>query len=240
VFKADPASADEARRALDATRRERDAGRVAEALARLAEAAKAHAPIIPASIACARARVTTGEWADTLRRAWGEYRAATGVDGAAIAIGAGGGWDALRARVAALVASRGRRPRVLVGKPGLDGHSNGAEMVAVAARDAGLEVIYAGIRSTPEAIAQTAVQEAVDVVGLSILSGSHVELAGAVTAALAARGAGDVPVVVGGIVPAADGERLRALGVARVFTPSDFRLVDVIGGIVDLLAAESG
>jgi (2R)-ethylmalonyl-CoA mutase len=111
-------------------------------------------------------------------------------------------------------------------------------MVAVAARDAGLEVIYAGIRSTPEAIAQTAVQEAVDLVGLSILSGSHVELAGAVTAALAARGAGDVPVVVGGIVPPADGDRLRALGVARVFTPADFRLVDVIGGIVDLLAAQ--
>jgi (2R)-ethylmalonyl-CoA mutase len=241
VFRADPAAADEARRALDATRRERDAGRAAAALAELAAAAKAGGPILPASIACARARVTTGEWADALRAAWGEYRAATGVDGAPIAIGGGkadAGWDALRARVAALVAARGRRPRLLVGKPGLDGHSNGAEMVAVAARDAGLEVIYAGIRSTPEAIAQTAVQEAVDLVGLSILSGSHVELAGAVTAALAARGAGDVPVVVGGIVPPADGDRLRALGVARVFTPADFRLVDVIGGIVDLLAAQ--
>ena len=241
VFRADPAAADEARRALDATRRERDAGRAAAALAELAAAAKAGGPLIPASIACARARVTTGEWSDALRAAWGEYRAATGVDGAPIAIGSGkadDGWDALRARVAALVAARGRRPRVLVGKPGLDGHSNGAEMVAVAARDAGLEVIYAGIRSTPEAIAQTAVQEAVDLVGLSILSGSHIELAGAVTAALAARGAGDVPVVVGGIVPPADGDRLRALGVARVFTPADFRLVDVIGGIVDLLAAQ--
>jgi ethylmalonyl-CoA mutase len=238
VFRADPAAADEARRALAETRRGRDAGKVAAALAELTRAAAAGAPILPASIACAHARVTTGEWADALRGVWGEYRAATGVDGAAIALGGSGdgGWSAVRARVTHLVATTGRRPRVLIAKPGLDGHSNGAEMIAVAARDAGLEVIYAGIRSTPEAIAQTAVHEAVDLVGLSILSGSHVELAAQVIEGLAARGARDLPVVVGGIVPAADAARLRELGVVRVFTPSDFKLEDVIAGMLDALA----
>jgi (2R)-ethylmalonyl-CoA mutase len=235
VFRADPAWADEARRALEDTRRRRDPAQVATALAALAEAARAGAPIIPASIACARALVTTGEWAETLRGVWGEYRAATGVDGAVISLGAGDAWTALRARVARLVNTHGRRPRILIAKPGLDGHSNGAEMIAVAARDAGLEVIYAGIRSTPEAIAQTAVHEAVDLIGLSILSGSHVELVAEVAAALAARGASDVPIVLGGIVPVSDGPRLRELGVARVFTPSDFKLVEVIGGILDVL-----
>jgi ethylmalonyl-CoA mutase len=237
VFRADPAAAEEARRALADTRARRDGAKVKAALAALVEAARNGRPILPASIACAHALVTTGEWSDALRGVWGEYRAATGVEGAAIALGTGGGWSAVRARVERVVASTGRRPRLLVAKPGLDGHSNGAEMIAVAARDAGLEVIYAGIRSTPEAIAQTAVHEAVDLVGLSILSGSHVELAAQVLAALAARGARDVPVVVGGIVPPADAARLRELGVARVFTPSDFKLEDVIGGMLDALPA---
>jgi (2R)-ethylmalonyl-CoA mutase len=184
-----------------------------------------------ASIACALARVTTGEWAGALRGVWGEYRVETGVSGATLGA-RGDGWDALRARVAALP----RRPKLLVGKPGLDGHSNGAEVIAVAARDAGFEVVYAGIRLEPAAIAQAAVQEDVDVVGLSILSGSHVELTAAVVRELAARGAAEIPVVVGGVVPARDLDALARLGVRRVFTPKDYRLVDVVGALVELCA----
>ncbi|HEY1555874.1 MAG TPA: protein meaA [Kofleriaceae bacterium] len=229
VFRADSAAAEAALRSLEATRAKRDAGRARDAIARLAGCARAGEPVMDASIECALARVTTGEWAGALRGVWGEYRAVTGVAGASIGAG-GDGWAALRARVAA----RSRTPRLLVGKPGLDGHSNGAEVIAVAARDAGFEVIYAGIRLEPAAIAATAVQEAVDVVGLSVLSGSHVELARAVLAELRARGAGDVPVVLGGTVPRADHDQLRALGIRRVFTPSDFRLVDIVAELLDL------
>jgi (2R)-ethylmalonyl-CoA mutase len=231
VFRADAAAAEAALRSLEATRAKRDSGRAREALARLEACARAGEPVMDASIECALARITTGEWAGALRGVWGEYRAVTGVAGASIG-GASDGWAALRARVAA----RPRTPRLLVGKPGLDGHSNGAEVIAVAARDAGFEVIYAGIRLEPAAIAATAVQEAVDVVGLSVLSGSHVELARAVLAELRARGAGDVPVVIGGTVPRADHDQLRALGIRRVFTPSDFRLVDIVGELLDLCA----
>jgi (2R)-ethylmalonyl-CoA mutase len=181
-----------------------------------------------ASIACALARCTTGEWAGALRGVWGEYRAQTGIAGATTANAET--WDALRARVAA----RSRRPRLLVGKPGLDGHSNGADMIAVAARDAGFEVIYGGIRLEPAAIAAAAVQEAVDVIGLSILSGSHVALARAVIDELRTRGAGDVPVVVGGTVPTADHAALQTIGVRRIFTPRDFRLVDIVSALLDL------
>ena len=232
VFRADPAAADEARASLARTRARRDPARVKQTLVALEAAARAGQPIMEASIACALARVTTGEWAGTLRGVWGEYRAATGVAGASLGGGAEG-WEAVRARVAALP----RRPKLLVGKPGLDGHSNGAEVIAVAARDAGFEVIYAGIRLDPAAIAATAVQEDVDVIGLSVLSGSHLELTAAVLAELAARGAKDVPVVVGGIVPASDHAELKRLGVRRVFTPSDYKLVDIVGALVDLCQA---
>ncbi len=229
VFRADPAAADEARASLERTRATRDAARVKVALATLEAEARAGRPIMEASIACALARVTTGEWAGALRSVWGEYRAATGIAGASIAGGVEG-WDVLRARVAALP----RRPKLLVGKPGLDGHSNGAEVIAVAARDAGFEVIYACIRLEPAAIAAMAVQEDVDVIGLSVLSGSHVELTGAVIAELAARGAKEIPVVVGGTVPKSDHAELERLGVRRVFTPADYRLVDIVGALVDL------
>ncbi|CAN5824700.1 methylmalonyl-CoA mutase family protein [soil metagenome] len=229
VFRADPAAADEARASLERTRATRDATKVKAALATLEAEARAGRPIMEASIACALARVTTGEWAGALRSVWGEYRAATGIAGASIAGGVEG-WDALRARVAALP----RRPKLLVGKPGLDGHSNGAEVIAVAARDAGFEVIYAGIRLEPAAIAAMAVQEDVDVVGLSVLSGSHVELTGAVLAELATRGAKEIPVVVGGTVPKSDHAELERIGVRRVFTPADYRLVDIVGALVDL------
>jgi (2R)-ethylmalonyl-CoA mutase len=233
VFHVDPGAVDAAFASLEQTRRKRDAGRVREALARLEAAARAGEPLMEHSIECALARVTTGEWAGTLRGVWGEYRAQTGVQGARIADG--DGWQALRQRVEAHVAKTGRRPRLLVGKPGLDGHSNGAEIIAVAARDAGFEVIYAGIRLEPAAIAQTAVQEAVDVVGLSVLSGSHVELAKAVLEELRARGGSDVTVVLGGTVPASDHPALRELGVRRIYTPSDYRLVDIVGSILDLV-----
>jgi len=229
VFRSDRSAADAALASLERTRATRDAGRAREAIAGLEAAARAGHPIMEASIECALARVTTGEWAGTLRGVWGEYRAQTGV-GVAQAGGGGAGWDALRARVAKLP----RRPKLLVGKPGLDGHSNGAEVIAVAARDAGFEVIYAGIRLEPAAIAQTAVQEDVDVIGLSVLSGSHLELTAALLEELRARGAGDLPVVVGGVIPAHDHEELRRLGVRRVFTPSDFKLVEIVAALVDL------
>ncbi len=232
VFKGDPAAIEAAFTSLEQTRKRRDAGKAKAALADLEAKARAGEPIMEASIQCALARVTTGEWAGTLRAVWGEYRAQTGVQGARIADG--DGWAALRSRVEAHVAKTGRRPRLLVGKPGLDGHSNGAEVIAVAAKDAGFEVIYAGIRLEPAAIAATAVQEAVDVVGLSVLSGSHVALATAVLEELRARGGSDVAVVLGGTVPASDHAPLRELGVRRIFTPSDYRLVDVVGALLDL------
>jgi (2R)-ethylmalonyl-CoA mutase len=163
-----------------------------------------------------------------LRGVWGDYRAETGVAGARVATG--GSWDGVRDKLAALP----RRPKLLVGKPGLDGHSNGAEVIAVAARDAGFEVVYGGIRLEPAAIAATAVQEDVDVVGLSVLSGSHVELARAVIDELRARGGGDIPVVLGGTVPAHDLPALREAGVARVFTPKDYKLVDIVDALVEL------
>ncbi len=234
VFHVDPAAVEAAFASLEQTRKKRDAGRVKAALAALEAAAKAGEPLMEHSIECALARVTTGEWAGTLRGVWGEYRAQTGVQGARIADG--DGWNALRQRVETHIANTGRRPRLLVGKPGLDGHSNGAEVIAVAAKDAGFEVIYAGIRLEPAAIAQTAVQEDVDVVGLSVLSGSHVELAKAVLEELKSRGGSDVAVVLGGTVPTGDHGTLRDLGVKRIFTPSDFRLVDVVGSLLDLVA----
>src|SRR6185295_10190309 len=158
-------------------------------------------------------------------------RASTGFGGVSGArLGGGDGWEALRARVAGLP----RRPKLLVGKPGLDGHSNGAEVIAVAARDAGFEVIYAGIRLEPAAIAETAVQEDVDLVGLSVLSGSHLELTAAVVGELRSRGAGDIPVVIGGVVPARDHAELARIGIRRVFTPSDYKLTEVVSALVEL------
>jgi (2R)-ethylmalonyl-CoA mutase len=234
----DPAAAEAARAAVAATRARRDAGAVAAALAALTAAARAGAGVLAASITCAKARVTTGEWAAALRAVYGEYRAPTGVAGVAFGAAAGGA-DALaavRARVDAM-ARAGRRPRLLVGKPGLDGHSNGAEMIAVAAQSAGFEVVYAGIRVSPAALVATAVQESVDLVGLSILSGAHLPLATAVVDGLRAAGAGAIPVVVGGIVPEPDRAALRAAGVAAVFGPEHTRVEDLLSALCDLIAA---
>lgn len=233
-FSADPAAVDDALAALAATKARRDPARVAAALAELTAAAKRGDNLMEPSIACALARVTTGEWADTLRAVFGEYRAITGVDGQSLELPAAQA-AALRARVEAFAAAHGRRPRLVVGKPGLDGHSNGAEVIAVAARHAGWDVIYAGIRLTPDDIAVSAVEEDADLVGVSILSGSHLELAAQVLDGLRAKGGGDIPVVVGGIVPRPDVARLEALGVRAVFTPADYDLAQVMGRMLDVI-----
>ncbi len=230
----------------------RDEPRAQRALAALKSAAAGTDNLMPASLECARAGVTTGEWAWALRDVFGEFRAPTGVGGAPVAVaaaphGAAGadgpdGPDgeaaaaltAVRDRAARTAAELGTgRLRLLVGKPGLDGHSNGAEQIAVRARDAGFEVVYQGIRLTPEQIATAAVAEDVHCVGLSVLSGAHAELVPDVLDLLRRAGAGDLPVVVGGIIPAADAEALRAAGVAAVFTPKDFGITRIIGRIVD-------
>jgi (2R)-ethylmalonyl-CoA mutase len=190
--------------------------------------------VMPATLAAARAGATTGEWAGTLREVFGEYRAPTGVEGAA-AVGDDEGLTELRDKVERVSEALGRRVKILVGKPGLDGHSNGAEQIAVRARDAGMDVVYEGIRLTPSRIAATAVQEGVHVVGLSILSGSHRELIPEVLRELREAGV-DVPVVVGGIIPLADERWLLENGVARVYTPKDFEITRIMGDIVDLVA----
>jgi (2R)-ethylmalonyl-CoA mutase len=196
--------------------------------------------IMPATLAAARAGATTGEWAGTLREVFGEYRAPTGVDGAAGISADDAALADLRDRVERVSEALGRRIKILVGKPGLDGHSNGAEQIAVRARDAGMDVVYEGIRLTPARIAATAVQEGVHVVGLSILSGAHRELIPTVLAELREAGAGDVPVVVGGIIPAADERALLEAGVARVYTPKDFELSRIMGDIVEIVAERAG
>mgnify|MGYP000850623935 FL=1 len=231
--------------AVRAWRDERDADparreRAASALARLKADATSDVNLMAATLECARAGLTTGEWAGALREVFGEFRAPTGVSGS---VGVGAGSAALtdvRAKVAGLSEELGEKLRVLVGKPGLDGHSNGAEQVAVRARDAGFEVIYQGIRLTPEQIVAAAVAEDVHLVGISILSGSHMELVPEVLDRLREAGAGDVPVIVGGIIPEADAVRLKALGVAEVFTPKDFGLNDIMSRFVDVIRVSRG
>jgi (2R)-ethylmalonyl-CoA mutase len=190
-----------------------------------------------ATLAAARAGATTGEWAGTLREVFGEFRAPTGVSGAVGVVDAGTELRTVREKVRRTGDELGGRLRLLVGKPGLDGHSNGAEQVAVRARDAGFEVIYQGIRLTPEQIVAAAVAEDVHCVGLSILSGSHMELVPDVLDGLREAGLEDVPVIVGGIIPESDGRRLVERGVAAVYTPKDFGLTEIMGGIVDVIRA---
>ena len=223
---------------LAAWRQARDGQAVAAALDGLRRAAAEGGNIMEPSIAAARAGVTTGEWAETLRLVFGEYRAATGVAAASSTGAALQPKDALkpvRERVGAVSDRLGRRLKMLVGKPGLDGHSNGAEQIALKARDAGFEVVYEGIRLTPAQIVNAALEESVHVVGLSILSGSHVALVGEVLRGLAAAGIGDLPVVVGGIIPPEDAAALQAAGVARVYTPKDYDLTRIIADIVELI-----
>ncbi|GAA1237865.1 protein meaA [Pseudonocardia alaniniphila] len=231
----DPATEAAAVEAIRAWRAGRDAGAVESALAVLRDAAKTDTNLMDVSIACAKAGVTTGEWAGVLREVFGEFRAPTGVSGAMAGGEASAEIAAVRERVLAAGEAIGSRLRMLVGKPGLDGHSNGAEQVAVRARDVGFEVIYQGIRLTPAQIVAAAVQEDVHVVGLSVLSGSHREVVPAVVEGLRAAGADDVPVVVGGIIPPEDAAVLRERGVAAVFTPKDFRLTEMMDEIVTLI-----
>jgi (2R)-ethylmalonyl-CoA mutase len=188
-----------------------------------------------ASIGCAHAGVTTGEWSDTLRDIFGEYRAPTGVGGQTSVNT--DEIEELRETVRRLSAKLGRTPRMLVGKPGLDGHSNGAEQIAVRARDIGLDVIYQGIRLTPEEILATASEEDVDAIGLSILSGSHMTLVPAIVAGLKNANMADIPVVVGGIIPDEDARKLRDLGVAGVYTPKDYELSAIMRDVLSLIEA---
>ncbi|HKH15237.1 MAG TPA: protein meaA [Solirubrobacterales bacterium] len=235
ILTPDPEVERERLEALERWKSERDSAAVERALERLAEvAADEKANIMPATIEAAKAGATTGEWAGVLRDVFGDYRAPTGV-GAAAESGDADLLAAARERISELTESLGHRPRILVGKPGLDGHSNGAEQIAVRARDVGMEVIYQGIRLTPEQIAASARDEDVDVIGLSILSGSHLQLVPEIVRLLRDEGI-DAPVVVGGIIPAADAEALREAGVARVYTPKDFDLNRIMGEIADLLA----
>lgn len=230
--------------AVQAWRAARDADpvardRAASALAALKETAATSTNLIEATLECARAKVTTGEWAQALRDVFGEYRAPTGVSGSVGVAGGEGAEDiaSVRAMVDQASEEIGGRLRLLVGKPGLDGHSNGAEQVAVRARDCGFEVVYQGIRLSPAQIVAAAVAEDVHCVGLSILSGSHMELIPDVLDRMRAAGLTDVPVVVGGIIPEADGARLKELGVAEVFTPKDFGLTGMMGRIVEIIRA---
>ncbi|HVA62058.1 MAG TPA: protein meaA [Mycobacteriales bacterium] len=237
----DPAVEANAIEELGRWRAGRDANAVDEALRALRDTAKTEANLVLPTIACARAGVTTGEWAGVLREVFGEYRAPTGVTAAVgVVAEAGSELAAVRALVRKTGDDLGGRLRLLVGKPGLDGHSNGAEQIAVRARDAGFEVVYQGIRLTPGQIASAAVEEDVHCVGLSILSGSHLELVPMVLDALREAGAGDLPVVVGGIIPAADAAGLRSAGVARVFTPKDYEMTAIMREIVAVIRESHG
>ena len=241
IMTVDPGTEAEARASLEAWRAERDGAAVEAALDDLrAAAADDSVNIMPATIAAARAGATTGEWAQALRDCFGDYRAPTGVGEASsgpVAVGAE--LEQLRDEVARVGEALGRRIKILVGKPGLDGHSNGAEQIAVRARDVGMEVVYEGIRLTPSQIVTSALQEGVHVIGLSILSGSHRELIPSLVAALREAGV-EAPVVVGGIIPEVDVGPLKDAGVAAVYTPKDFDLTQIMRDIVALVAERNG
>ncbi len=239
ILTPDPEVERECIESLERWKAERDEAEVRAALDELARvAADDGENIMPATIAAARAGATTGEWSEVLRKVFGAYRGPTGV-GAAAPVTDGGQLAEIRRRVDEVSDAAGHRIRILVGKPGLDGHSNGSEQIALRARDVGMEVVYQGIRLTPEQIAESALQEDVDVVGLSILSGSHLALIPEVVRLLREEGV-EVPVVVGGIIPAADAARLREAGVAGVYTPKDFDINRIMGEIVELVAQRAG
>jgi ethylmalonyl-CoA mutase len=213
----------------------RNPERVAAAIAELRRVAATTENLVPASLECARAGVTTGEWTGALREVFGEFRAPTGVSGQVGSAASDTSLTAVRQAVALTESELGVKLRFLVGKPGLDGHSNGAEQIAVRARDAGFEVVYQGIRLTPAEIVAAAIAEDVHVVGLSILSGSHMELVPEIVGGLRREGAADVPVVVGGIIPDADAAELLQKGVAAVFTPKDYSINQIMGRVVDVV-----
>ncbi len=234
IMVVDPAVEAEQVGKLKVWRSSRDDKAAKAALASLEAAAKEGRNIMEPSIACAKAGITTGEWGGALRKIFGEYRAPTGVAQSAVQRD-GAGLNEVRTSVEAVSAKLGRRIKFLVGKPGLDGHSNGAEQIAVRARDVGMEVVYEGIRLTPAQIVRAALDESVHVVGLSILSGSHVPLVKEVLERMRKDGLGDVPLIVGGIIPPEDERTLKAFGVAAVYTPKDFQLNDIMADIVKLV-----
>ena len=235
VQSVDPAVEQQAIDALVTWRAERDQSAVDNALARLVSEAATAINLMEATLACARAGVTTGEWAGALREVFGEYRAPTGISAALTSPPSSEALAEVRAEVQAASAAKGAPLRFLVGKPGLDGHSNGAEQIAVRARDAGFEVIYQGIRLTPEQIVAAAIAEDVDVIGLSILSGSHRALVPDVLDGLAAAGVSDIPVVVGGIIPEADAAWLKSKGVAAIFTPKDYDATVIMRRVLQVI-----
>jgi (2R)-ethylmalonyl-CoA mutase len=218
---------------LKAWRSARDQKAASAALKELRTAARENRNIVPASIVCAKAGVTTGEWGFALRESFGEYRAPTGVGRAPRNETVG--LDDLRAEVERVSRKLGRRLTFVLGKPGLDGHSNGAEQIAVRARDAGMEVVYDGIRLTPAEIVEAAREQGAHVLGLSILSGSHVPLVKDVVARMKSAGLDDIPVIVGGIIPAEDAQALQQAGVAAVYTPKDFELNRIMADIVRIV-----
>jgi (2R)-ethylmalonyl-CoA mutase len=240
ILVVDPDVEEGQKQELEEWRAGRDQAAVDAALDALRGVAASDENIMGATIAAARAGATTGEWAQALRDAFGSYRAPTGVGEAAAPASDEAALRELRDEVARVGEQLGRTPKILVGKPGLDGHSNGAEQIAVRARDAGMDVVYEGIRLTPAQIARSAVDEGVHVIGLSILSGSHRGLIPDVIEALREAGGGDIPVVAGGIIPAADVEPLKRAGVAAVYTPKDYELTRILRDVVALVAERNG
>ena len=224
--------------ALEAWKAMRDPRRVATALDDLRNVARSGGNVMPPSIEAAKAGVTTGEWASVMREVFGEYRAPTGVPSTARQVG--GDLDGLRERVQALAQKLGRRPALLVGKPGLDGHSNGAEQIAVRARDVGFDVTYGGIRMTADQLVKMAVERKVHCVGLSILSGAHMQLANDVLSGLRAAGLQDCPVIIGGIIPPDDAKALIDAGVSAVYTPKRFDISSIMREVVDLIDVTNG
>ncbi len=233
IMVVDPAVEQEQINRLNEWRTERDDAAVAAALTALREAAQSGANVMEPSIAAAKAGVTTGEWAEEMRKVYGTYRGPTGVSGSVS--NKTEGLDDLRAAVDAVSDKLGRRLKFLVGKPGLDGHSNGAEQIAFRARDCGMDISYEGIRLTPEELVAAAIEDKAHVIGLSILSGSHIPLVQDVMTRLREAGLNDIPVVVGGIIPDDDAAKLKAMGVAKIYTPKNFELNAIMGDIVTLV-----
>ncbi|MCU0299626.1 MAG: protein meaA, partial [Candidatus Nanopelagicales bacterium] len=237
IFKVDEKAAEQIIAGLDQVRAARDSARAEAAIDALKASARDGSSLMEPSIECALARVTTGEWAGALREVFGEYRPATGIEGQQLGL-TGDRVEVLRGRINALAEGMGHRPRIVVGKPGLDGHSNGAEVIAVSARHVGFDVIYSGIRLSPDEIVQSAVEEGADLIGASVLSGSHIDLAKQILEGLREQGADeDIAVVFGGIIPPADATELESMGIRKVFTPADYDLMDIMESMVDVLEA---
>ncbi|MCW7490779.1 protein meaA [Leptospira meyeri] len=236
IFKVDPKSAEQTLNVLAEAKSRRNAELAKKSLEDLKQAAKDGKNLMPFSIACAKALVTTGEWADALREVYGEYNPPTGVDGQKLFL-SDDKVSTVRGKVEAFTKANGHRPKIVVGKPGLDGHSNGAEMIAVSAKHSGFDVIYSGIRLSPEEIVQSAVEENANVIGLSILSGSHKEIVKQLFDELAHYKA-KIPVVIGGIIPESDFEELKKMGIREIFTPKDYDLMSIMEKIIDIVTVE--